>query len=165
MPVTLGIPSPTATSPATTRTAIAPQVTNYGADFRVVSEKPGEVILSNINADRATPEVIRIAWSEVADVFKGSKVTPTARAIKSGTSVLVQLNAVMQYIDDAGINIDNYPIGAHLVLKVPSGVAVNYEFIIVMIQTLLGSLHETGDATPHDRVEALLRGILKPKDL
>jgi len=163
MSTTIALEAPTATSPATNRTAITPDAINWGADYRVVTEKPGEVVLTNIKTPIDNPEVIRVAWSEIADVFKGTKVTAEPGQMTKGLSLLAQVNCV-------GINSETfgdtlYPLSAHLVLKVPYGMYVDSSDLMSVVTRLLGALYETKDAAPTDRVDALLRGVLTPKDL
>lgn len=154
----------TATVPATVRTLV-PSPINYGEDFRVISEAPGEVILGAIAAPLARPETLRIAYSEIADVFKGTKITNNLLATgqKGGISLLVQLNSSIAD-DNAAI----FPISAHLVIKYPNGVMTpesETDNVRELVEHLLGHLYETGETSPASRIASMLRGSLTPVEL
>jgi len=157
----------TATSPVTgARADIAPVPTNYAADWRVVSEKPGEVIVTNITAPVTKPETLRFAWSSVADVFKGSPLMASGVELagdsKAGVSILVQLNTVGY---DSGATAALFPVSANLVLKIPCGPAPTAADVLVLIKRLLGHLYGTKDTTIATRMDSLLRGVLTPVEL
>lgn len=155
--------SNTATSPVTGARSLVPEPINFGADFRVVKESANEVVLANLVAPLGQPEKIRIAWTEVPDVFKGSDLDPpstsTNGALKKGCSILVQMTGVGS--DGSAL----YPYSAHLVLKVPYGPSTSAANIITMVQRLLGTLYATQATTPNTRLESLMRGAITPTEL
>lgn len=157
----------TATSPATGTRTINPPPINFGSDFRVASESANEVILSNILTPINAPETIRIAISEVNDVFKGTRVTkldsnegqtPNAR----GVSLLVQLNGTGEDSNATGVY---YPWSANIVLKVPVGPAPGESDVIAMLTRLLGTLYDTSATSMNTRIASMVRGALAPKEL
>jgi len=154
----------TATSPATDPRSFEPDPLNFGADWRVVAESAGEVVLANINAPISEPEQIRVAFSDITDVFKGTKVGPGELPADSraGTSLLIQLTGTGRAND---ANDTLYPYSAHLVMKLPnapSPTVANIEFIL---NRLLGALYDTGEADPDSRLSALIRGAITPVEL
>lgn len=159
--------SNTATSPATGTRTVNPQPINFGADWRVISEKPGEIVLTNINASLEAPETIRFAFSEIADVFKTAGMEPSVTdgdsmpASKKGVSVLAQLNTIV--VDSSGTR---YPAAAHMVLKLPAGAEPEGgSDVLSIIARLLGALYETSATTVDNRMGALIHGALVPVDL
>lgn len=156
----------TATSPVTGARSLAPVPTNYGADWRVISEGPNEVVLSNLLSPLEAPEKCRISFSEVADIFKGSSITPADASLvangrtKKGCSILVQVTG--GGTDATSIQ---YPWSAHMVLKVPYGPSPTYANIVTMLQRLLGHLYGTKDTTIQTRMESMLRGSITPAEL
>lgn len=158
--------SNTATSPETgARMDVLPAPINWNADWRVVETKPGEVIMTNIGAPMDQPEKIRVAFSEIADVYKGTGIIPNPNTItysKKGISLLVQYTCV-------GTDSDNpdgvFPVSAHLVLKLPAGVEADGATIGQIIGRVLGSLYETKATLMDTRTSSLLRGALVPTDL
>lgn len=159
--------SNTPTVPVTpARTADAPQPINFGEDFRVLREAPGEVVLTNIHAPIQNPETIRIAFSEIADVFKGTSIEANTDAVnmnsgmKRGCSILTQMTGVG--VDANGVR---FPYSAHLVLKIPYGPEPTWTSVAQVISRLMGSMYDTGEATIETRMDGLLRGVLTPPDL
>jgi len=153
----------TTTSPATGVRSFGPVPINYAADWRIVSEKPNEIVMTNITSPLDNPEKIRIAYSEVNDIFKGSDLAldPSAAVnsqAKKGASILIQLTTGA--VDSVtGLT---FPFSAHIVLKMPLGAAPgNTEFGTVM-NRLLGHFYDTQATSSASRLAALLRGSLEP---
>jgi hypothetical protein len=122
--------------------------------------------MSNINAPLDNPEKVRIAYSEVADIFKGSDLVldPSNSAnsqLKKGCSILVQLTTGA--VDS--VTGDTFPFSVHVVLKMPFGCAPgNAEFGVVM-NRLLGHFYDTLATSSASRLASLLRGSLQPVGL
>lgn len=140
---------------------------NYAADWRKKSEQPGkELVLTNITSPVDRPEKIRIAYSEVANVFSGSGVEPSALVpTKKGISILAQETNIISVTDDADpdFRID-LPVSYHLVIKVPMSEYITGTEVQVGIGRLLSGLFDTGLMTL-PRLNAILRGSLAPSDL
>jgi hypothetical protein len=156
----------TPTDPATGTRTINPVPVNFAADYRVVSEKPGEVVLTNISAPLGSPQSVRISFSEIADVFKGTPVEVPAEADslnarqKAGMSLLVQVTGCA-----VSGEVQQFPYSAHLVLKLPYGPEPGYADVIDLVELLLGTLYETGLTTAETRLDSLMHGSLTPPDL
>lgn len=137
---------------------------NFPAQFRVKQSKPGEeVILTNTTSPIDRPEKIRIAYSEIANVYAGTGIEASISApSKKGVSILAQETSVLSVSDttDADYRID-LPISCHLVIKVPTSEHVTSAIILDRIGRLTSSLFDTtsNDAT---RLDGLLRGALTP---
>jgi hypothetical protein len=142
-------------------------VLNIKEDFRVKSNTAGkEVIMTNITAPIDRPENIRLAYSEVANIYNGTGIEPSVSApTKRGVSVLAQITDVISVTDttDADFRID-LPLSAHLVLKVPSSEYITSAQVTAAVGRLLSSLFDTG-STSGSRLEAVLRGALVPTEL
>jgi hypothetical protein len=139
---------------------------NIKQDFRVKSNSGKEAILTNITSPIDRPENIRIAFTDVADVYKGSNVEPSVFApSKRGVSVLVQVTDVLTVTDDtdADYKID-LPLSFHLVVKVPNSEYVTADVVKKGLGRLLSSLYDTGSIS-NTRLEAILRGSLIPSEL
>lgn len=139
---------------------------NFGADFVVKSDIPGEVILTNLTSPVVYPEKMRISSSDVANVYNGSSIEPSLYApTKRGTSILVQLTEVWKVTDTVDTSIEAaLPVSAHLVIKVPNHELVTPAAVQTLIGRLISGLYETGDLST-GRLTALLRGSLKPSDI
>lgn len=140
---------------------------NIGKDFRVKSNQPGgEVILTNITSPVDRPEKIRIAYSDVANVYSGTGIEPSVIApTKRGVSVLAQLTEVISITDstDPEYRVD-LPVSYHMVIKVPANENISAADIQTGIGRLLSGLFDTG-SVELTRLEAILRGSLVPTDL
>lgn len=150
-----------------TSLAFARGLLNIAKDYRVKSNNNGkELILTNLTSPLDRPENIRLAYSEIANVYAGTGIEPSvASPTKKGVSLLAQITDVLSVTDttDADFRID-YPMSAHLVLKVPSAEYVTADVVLALIGRLLSVLHDTGSITPA-RLNALMRGSLVPSEL
>jgi hypothetical protein len=162
------------TSTGYTDTAIAgdPDITfdvaelNYAVDWRVKSDKAGEVVLTNITCPTDRPEKIRIAYSTVANVYSGTGISSTVYApTKEGVSLLIQLTETLSVTDsvDADYRVD-LPVSYHMVMKFPASEFIDESVVETGISRLLSVLYETGE-TSETRLASLIRGALKPADL
>lgn len=139
---------------------------NFGADFAAKQDTPDTVIVTNLTSPLAYPERFRFAAQEVQNIYQGTGVDPTLYSpSKKGTSIVAQLNEIWTVTDtvDSTYNVA-LPVQAHIVLKIPN----NENITPAMVETLLGrvvsGLYETGsEATT--RLQAMLRGSLKPSDI
>jgi hypothetical protein len=142
-------------------------VLNVKSDFRVKSNKDGkEVVLTNITSPVDRPENIRIAYTDVANVYNGTGIEPSVSApTKRGVSVLAQVTDVLTVTDsaDATYRVD-LPLSCHLVIKVPASEYVTSAQVKTALGRLLSSLYDTG-STEDSRLEAILRGSLVPSEL
>lgn len=139
---------------------------NFGADFKIKSDAPGEVIMTNLTSPVVYPEKIRISVSDVANVYTGSSIEPSLYApTKRGTSLLVQLTEIWKVTDTVDSTFEAaLPVSAHLVIKVPNHELVTPAAVQTLVGRLISGLYETG-STDTTRLTALLRGSLKPSDI
>lgn len=155
----------TPTDPVTAARTLTVDPINFDADFRILKEGPGEVILTNIKANADAPETLRIAWSEVKDVFAQSGieqgVNPSGTSVsKRGVSLLIQLTGVGTDEND-----QKFPWSVHQVFKIPVGLNVAGTDIAAALGRLIGTMYDTGASTNATRIGALIRGAIAPKEL
>lgn len=139
---------------------------NFGADFRIKSDVPNELVLTNLTSPMDRPERFRVAFNEIANVYSGSGIDPTCYApSKKGVSVLVQVTGIYSVTDtvDSSYRVD-LPISAHIVLKVPANENITADMIQTMLGRVVSGAYETGSETV-SRIQSLLRGSLTPSDL
>jgi len=142
-------------------------VLNIAKDFRIKSNNNGkEVVLTNITSPVDRPENIRLAYTEVANIYGGTSVDPSVSApTKRGVSILAQVTDVMSVQDDANSDFRiDLPLSAHLVIKVPASEYVTAETVQTLVGRLLSSLFDSGK-TDLTRLDAILRGSLVPSEL
>lgn len=141
-------------------------ILNYKADFRVKSNQPGEVILTNLTSPVDRPETIRIGASNIANVYNGSGIEASLAApTKRGVSVLAQVTDIITVTDsaDPDYRID-LPVSYHVVIKIPANENLTSALIQEGLGRLVSCMFETGSTTL-TRIEALIRGSLVPTDL
>lgn len=140
---------------------------NFDKDFRVKTNIAGkEVVLTNITSPVDRPEKIRIAYSDVANIYSGTGVEASVTApTKRGVSILAQVTEVISVTDsvDPNYRID-LPVSYHLVIKVPANENLSSADIEIGLGRLLSGLFETG-STATSRIDSILRGSLIPSDL
>jgi hypothetical protein len=111
------------------------------------------------------PVVVREALSNVANVYNGSDIDPSAYApVRSGKSLLLQIqqNAVVTDSADPTYKVI-LPFTAHLVLKVPNSDLVNTDHIANLLDNLVALTYSTNGGSR--RFSKLFKGALKPDDL
>lgn len=142
-------------------------ILNLGTDFRLKSNDAGkEIVLTNLTSPIDRPERIRIAYSEVANVYTGSGIDPSVSSpTKKGVSILVQLTNILTVKDsvDASYRQD-LPLSLHMVMKIPSSEFVTAAVVEENLGRLLSGLFDTGSSST-SRLEAILRGSLVPTEL
>lgn len=139
---------------------------NFGADFKVKSDEPDEVVVTNLTSPVSFPEKFRFGASEVADVYKGAGIEPSLYApSRRGVSILGQVTEVWTVTDsvDASYQVA-LPVSAHLVIKVPQSDQITPAMVQALVGRLVSGLYETGSETT-TRIQAMLRGALKPSDV
>lgn len=138
-------------------------VVNYSADYRVREDEPDSVILTNLTASQGKPERYKWAYSEVADVYKGTDIEPALRTqTKRGVQLLCQVQETWNVTDteDATYNVA-LPVSAHIVLKIPNSDVITPENVQALIGRVISGLYAEGSEST-DRLAALLRGSLNP---
>lgn len=142
-------------------------VLNIKTDFRVKNSKDGkEVVLTNLTCPIDRPENVRLAYTDVANIYSGTDIEPSVLApTKKGVSILAQVTDVLTVTDDtdADYRVD-LPLSCHLVIKAPASEFITSAQIQTQIGRLLSSLFDTG-STSGSRLEAILRGSLVPSEI
>lgn len=157
---------------AVTDTAIsgvtAPSLTlpilNYDSDFRLkTSHNANEVIMVNTTTGLAEDEQIRVAFSEIADIYKNAGIScDNVGSSKTGYSLLVQLTKAVPVKDSTDATYSNtVPLSAHMVIKVPKSEAITNDTIKLMVTRLVAALYEGGTL----KALGMLKGAISPKGL
>jgi len=142
-------------------------ILNFSKDFRVKSDQAGkEVVLTNITSPIDRPERIRIAYTDIANVYSGTGIETSLLApTKRGVSLLVQVTDVISVTDTTApdYRID-LPVSYHLVIKVPASEHITAADVQAGLGRLLSGLFDSGVSTT-SRLESILRGSLVPSEL
>jgi len=148
----------------TTTTSVGqfqPDTINYSADFAKKTADASSVIITNLTSPLDRIETIRYAVSKVSNIYSGSGVEPGYYSLaKTGASVLVQDNTVLSNVVD-GVRVD-YPITAHLVLRVPLADIITGDILDKVLKRLIGACYDQSGSSPGPRLNKLVRGALVP---
>lgn len=138
---------------------------DFATVFRSMSDKPGEIILTNLSSPVDRPEKLRTAYEVKKDVYKGSGVNPAYMPPSlEGLNLLIQETVVLSLKDsvDPAFRID-LPVGIHLVLKMPTNEYITPAIAQELIGRTLGLLWDpNAGETGEWRLSTLMRGALKP---
>jgi hypothetical protein len=139
---------------------------NFAADFSVVKQSSGSILLANLNSDRDRVENIRFEAKPIKDVYANSGINASVQsANKAGMSVLVQVTDTLSVTDDADATFRvDAPVSLHMVLKVPACAELTEAHVLTYTGRLVSALFETG-SNDESRLKALLRGSLTPADV
>lgn len=146
--------------------AFARGLVNFGADFRVRTEKKDELLLTNISSPIDRPEKFRIAWSIVDNVYTNSGISPANQAPSTrGVNLLIQLTEIASITDSADptYRVD-VPLSVHCVVRVPAVNELTEAHVQQALGRMISGFYETG-STATDRIKSLLRGSLEPTDI
>lgn len=148
-----GVTKPTLTVP----------VINYDADYRLKSTAANEVTMVNTTTSLDEDETIRLAVSEINDIYKNTGVsTDVISNTKQGYSLLVQVVRTVKVTDSTNAAYSSYlPLSAHLVIKVPKAEAVTSATILDLVTRTIAVLYDGGTI----KALAMLKGAISPKGL
>lgn len=139
---------------------------DWGVDFTPKTTKDGLAILTNITSPLDRPENFRFAYSEIANVYEGSKVDPSYLGTsKRGVSVLCQVTDIYSLTEttDPTYRVD-LPVSAHIVLRIPACEYITADMVKALAVRAVSGLFGTGEVSSA-RIASLLRGSLVPAEL
>lgn len=139
--------------------------TNYGVDWAEKVRKPGETVIVNVNSSNDRPEKIRIAYSEVKDIYTNSGIDPAYYApSRKGISLVSQITEVGRVTESIDGSFVDLPISAHIVIKAPMHDLITPTVIETVVKRLLSSLYND-NATTITRLAELLKGAVTPPEV
>jgi hypothetical protein len=136
---------------------------DYG-NYAVISDTPNECRITDVTASLETPRIVRYAAQDVANVYSGLDIDPSAYApIRRGKSVVIQtsLNAKVTDTTDPSFLV-LLPVQIHTVVKLPVTNYLTSADINSILRSHFGDILISGN---EDRLPRLLRGALKPSEL
>lgn len=139
---------------------------DYTVDFTPKSTKDGVAIITNVTSPLDRPENIRFAYSEIANVYEGTKVDPGYLGTsKRGVSLLCQVTDIYSLTDDTdtAYRVD-LPVSAHIVLRLPACEYITPDMAKALVVRTVSSMFGTGQVSSA-RIAALLRGSLLPSGM
>lgn len=136
---------------------------NY-ANYAVVSDTNNECRISDISQGLETPRIVRYAAQDVANVYSGTDIDPSAFApIRRGKSVVIQTSLNVKVTDSTDPSfLVLLPVQIHTVVKLPITDYLTSTQINTMLKDHFGDIITGANL---DRLPRLLRGALKPYEL
>lgn len=143
-----------------TRNVTIPDYTNYA----VVSDTANECRITDVTASLETPRIVRYAAQDVANVYSGTDIDPSAYApVRRGRSVVIQTSLNVKVTDSTDPSfLVLLPVQIHTVVKLPITDYLDSTDIALILNDHIGDIVLTAET---DRLPRLLRGALKPSDL
>lgn len=139
--------------------------TNYGEDFTIKNLASGETKITNITAANDRPEVIRLAYSEVKDVYVNSGIDSAYYApSRKGFSLVTQITEVARVTESVDASVYDLPISAHLVIKAPNDALITAAVIETVLKRLMSSLYNDNVLTTV-RLAGLMKGAVTPPEV
>jgi hypothetical protein len=136
---------------------------NHPVDFVPLDVSDMSYRAANKTSPIDQQEIVRVQATEIADIYKGTPIDPSAYAAsRKGISIVAQVNDVLRVTEstDATFQVD-LPISAHIVVKAPLSANVTAANVEAVIGRALALLYNSNDVTT-TRVGNLLRGAMKP---
>lgn len=139
---------------------------NFAKDFRVKSENGKTLILTNLTSPLDRNEEIMYSVSSIQNIYDKTDIDPSVYApSKRGISLYAKISETYQVSDDTDAEfVQNLPIKASISISVPASQYITATEVQTIVARLVSTLYETGSEST-DRLNALLRGSLKPSDL
>lgn len=139
---------------------------NFAADSLVLSDVPGETILTNRTSPFDQPEVLRFSQKEIKDIYAGTDVDPSARvSVKNGRATLLELRGMWAETDSVDATYKKLiPYKVGIQFNMPSYGSVTAAMALTQILRAFGMVFETGTVTDVG-VNNILHGALKKADL
>jgi hypothetical protein len=140
---------------------------NFGADFRIASSEPDELVLTNLTSPLGFAEVARIQTKPLNDIYANTTVDKALYAAsRKGRQIYINLADILRATDSSDASFEMaLPLSGSLLVKFPQNPLITQSIIVTFIERMIGLLFETDDVSMSPRIQALIRGSLKPKDL
>jgi hypothetical protein len=134
------------------------------ADYAVVSDNGNECRVTSITADLSTPRTVRYAAQDVANIYSGTDIDPSAYApVRRGKSVVIQTTLNVKVTDSGDPSfLVLLPLQMHTVVKMPITDYLDSSTVNRILRDHFGDIIVGADS---DRLPRLLRGALKPSEL
>lgn len=147
----------------TTKKNLAIPDLSFATDYIVVTDEPNEAVIANKTGSDLVPhETIRLARSEVANIYQGVS-TDSAMMLpyKKGVQVMAEVQTSYKAVNGTSKAEYDIPLKGRLVLRLPTFSAVTDEMVADFIVRVISSAFATTKVDV-SRITELVRGKLKP---
>lgn len=139
---------------------------NFARDFRVKKDSGGELLLANLTSPLDRGEQIMLTHNTIKNVYDKTDIDPSVYApSRRGVALYAKIQDTFEVTDSSDAEFcQHLPLKASLSITVPASAHITAADIEVLVGRLVSTLYDTGSVTT-ERLNALLRGSLKPSDL
>jgi hypothetical protein len=134
------------------------------SEYAVTSDTPNECRITDVSAALETPRIVRYAAQDIANVYSGLDIDPSAYApVRRGKSVVIQTTLNVRVTDSTDPSfLVLLPVQMHTVVKLPVTSYLSSSDVDRILRDHFGDIITSGNS---DRLPRLLRGALKPSEL
>lgn len=135
---------------------------NYDADFRVLEEGPGKVVLTDITSPLNQPSTLRIAQSVRANVYANTEIDSSAYlSSKRGSDTIIEVREVWSKTESTDPSYERlFPVRCAITLTVPTDAIIDATSVKRLVARTVAGLATMGDNTYEDGIDALLHGVV-----
>jgi hypothetical protein len=135
------------------------------ADYAKTQDEPNEAIVANTTSLEVTsPETVRFACSNVANIYDKTSIDPTMQAsVKAGTQVMTELKYFVRATNQISGQEILLPFKGRTVLVIPKFPAVTAEAVEYALKRTHAINYDSDGSIDASRVIELTRGSLLPR--
>lgn len=136
---------------------------NFDADFGVVQDEPGKVVMTDVTSPVGRPALVRIATRERANIYAGSNLDPGVYLpVRSGTDKLVEVTMVVEVTDPADPSyLKLFPVRLAVTSTLPRYADVDMVALEkVLLTRAIAAMAAQGASTLDTGLAATSRGVL-----
>lgn len=135
---------------------------NYDADFRVLEEGPGKVVLTDITSPLNQPSTLRIAQSVRANVYTNSDIDSSAYlSSKKGADTIVEVREIWSKTTVSDPSYERlFPVRCAITLTVPTDAIIDTTSVQRLIARAVAAFATMGDDSYDNGIDALLHGVV-----
>ncbi|DAD51167.1 coat protein [ssRNA phage SRR7976324_1] len=134
---------------------------NFDADFRILEDEPGRVVMADVTSPYSQLSTIRIAQSSKPNVYAGTSIDPTAfLANRRGTDTILEVREVWSDpLDATGPKL--MPVRCAVTLSLPTCDAITASDVQALIARAVALAFRQGEATATNGINDLLHGVVR----
>lgn len=139
---------------------------NFGADFRVKDEGAGKLILTNITSPLDRNEEIMYSTTSVANIYDKTSIDPSVYApSRKGVNLYSKITDIYEVTDSTDADfLIQLPVSVSITIRTANSPYIDANAVQAVVARAVSTLYDT-DSESITRLNALLRGSLKPSDL
>lgn len=136
---------------------------NFDADFGIIEEGVGKVVMTDITSPQDQPSTLRISQQAMPNVYAGSSIDSSVYLPnKKGTATVVEICEIWTVTDDTDpAFLLQFPVRGALTLRLPDSAYVTPASVERLVGRVVAGLFAQGSAISTTGLEAILHGIVK----